>query len=460
MPPTPTIEQETEGRALLSKGEQLLQQGQKAITAQSLTPVTPMNIPPAPVASEAANLEGSLSTFAKQFQQQADKREQAFQQSGRDLAESLFNVQGEAGLTDSFYSQKGGVDETQAELQDINQQLLQEQEGFRREVESIQDNVEGLTRGGVAGRIDEARRKSLRTQSDLSVIQLAKQGKFDSAKAIADRNINAQLEKQKIQLDFRRFIFEENKELFNKAEQRAFEVAQGDRERAFDKERDERKTVSDLSLNALKNGAPSSVAAQMRKAESVEDAINIGGQFIDKYDRAIQQLQLENIRSQINDRNTSATAMGGQISSITGKPLSAEERKALGFAERTMTSSLTIDEIGSQFSGVFSQIPLPNLLKSSDRQRFEQAQRNFVNAVLRRESGAVISEEEFANARLQYFPQPGDGTDVLVQKQTNRNQVIKNLLMEGGQDTSIQDAGIADPLGIGVSPTKVNPLGI
>ncbi len=49
---------------------------------------------------------------------------------------------------------------------------------------------------------------------------------------------------------------------------------------------------------------------------------------------------------------------------------------------------------------------LPNWLKTGDRQAFDQAGRNFINAVLRQESGAVISDTEFDNAYKQYIPQP------------------------------------------------------
>lgn len=49
---------------------------------------------------------------------------------------------------------------------------------------------------------------------------------------------------------------------------------------------------------------------------------------------------------------------------------------------------------------------LPSFLQSAERQKFEQAKRNFVNSVLRNESGAVIAESEFKNADKQYFPQP------------------------------------------------------
>ena len=72
-----------------------------------------------------------------------------------------------------------------------------------------------------------------------------------------------------------------------------------------------------------------------------------------------------------------------------------------------------------------------NLANSPARQRFQQAERNFINATLRRESGAVISESEFKEARLQYIPQTGDSQEVLEQKARNRATVRKAFLDEG-----------------------------
>ena len=65
-----------------------------------------------------------------------------------------------------------------------------------------------------------------------------------------------------------------------------------------------------------------------------------------------------------------------------------------------------------------------NVALSADQQKVEQAQRDFVNAVLRQESGAVISQPEFENAKRQYFPQPGDKPDVIAQKKANRKMAI------------------------------------
>lgn len=71
-----------------------------------------------------------------------------------------------------------------------------------------------------------------------------------------------------------------------------------------------------------------------------------------------------------------------------------------------------------------------NKMLSDAGQMAEQAQRDFINAVLRRESGAVISEPEFKNAAKQYFPQPGDNQKVLDQKRRNRQTAINGMAVE------------------------------
>lgn len=116
------------------------------------------------------------------------------------------------------------------------------------------------------------------------------------------------------------------------------------------------------------------------------------------------------------------------------KEPSAAQRQAAGFGKRLEDASAVIDDLGNQFTGFLSRGAgaVPQGLKSEDRQRFDQAKRNFVNAVLRRESGASISQSEFDNAELQYFPQPGDSDEVIEQKTRNRQVVIEAMKLEAG----------------------------
>jgi hypothetical protein len=80
-----------------------------------------------------------------------------------------------------------------------------------------------------------------------------------------------------------------------------------------------------------------------------------------------------------------------------------------------------------------------NMLTSPEFQQADQAQRDFINAILRRESGAVISESEFASARQQYFPQPGDSPQVLAQKAANRKTAIAGVARAAGPAYEMPD---------------------
>jgi hypothetical protein len=85
-----------------------------------------------------------------------------------------------------------------------------------------------------------------------------------------------------------------------------------------------------------------------------------------------------------------------------------------------------------------------NAMLSTEGQQAEQAQRDFINAVLRRESGAAIASSEFENAKRQYFPQPNDDKKTLDQKRRNRELAIRGLEAEV-------------PGGFRSTPTLTNP---
>lgn len=87
---------------------------------------------------------------------------------------------------------------------------------------------------------------------------------------------------------------------------------------------------------------------------------------------------------------------------------------------------------GSVSAGLKSNIPI-EAWKPSDIKRQQQAEQNFLSAVLRDESGAAISDKEIERAAPQYFPRSGDSPEVVEQKRQNREQVIEGLKAEAGK---------------------------
>lgn len=129
---------------------------------------------------------------------------------------------------------------------------------------------------------------------------------------------------------------------------------------------------------------------------------------------------------------------GGLIPAPNPK-ITDEQAKAAGYYQRMQNSNQVMGN-PNVTSAVMdwkqqakSAVPLVgNSLVSENFQAGEQAQRDFINALLRRESGAVIAPSEFENAQKQYFPQYGDGAAVLAQKAKNREIAMQGILGASG----------------------------
>lgn len=118
--------------------------------------------------------------------------------------------------------------------------------------------------------------------------------------------------------------------------------------------------------------------------------------------------------------------------------MTVDAAKNSGFLIRTEEANRVLNELEDQGTEFWQQnlesVPLGigNYFRSPEFQKFDQARRDFVNAILRRESGAVISQQEFDNANKQYFPVPGDTPEVIAQKRRNRETAIQGLRVGSG----------------------------
>jgi hypothetical protein len=132
-----------------------------------------------------------------------------------------------------------------------------------------------------------------------------------------------------------------------------------------------------------------------------------------------------------------------------GKPLTEGQSKALLFGTRMKEANEILEDLAAGPDGVDRPSVLKraadavpgligggalrtgaNALQSEKQQQVEQAQRDFLNAVLRRESGAVIGESEFESGKKQYFPAIGDEPAVIAQKKRNREVAMRGILEE------------------------------
>jgi hypothetical protein len=132
-------------------------------------------------------------------------------------------------------------------------------------------------------------------------------------------------------------------------------------------------------------------------------------------------------------------ARGKAPASTRDQALTEGQSNAAGFADRMKVNETAIQGYeSSAAASVGGRIAsmLPRDFQSPERQSYDAAKKNWIAAQLRKESGAAISEGEYAEADRQYFPQPGDLPTTIKQKRELRKVAAESMRRSSGHGAS------------------------
>jgi hypothetical protein len=151
----------------------------------------------------------------------------------------------------------------------------------------------------------------------------------------------------------------------------------------------------------------------------------------------------------------------------TAPKLTEDQSKAMNFASRMEASSPIIDKFEQQGADYLARaansLPggLGNYMQTPEFQQYTQAKEDFLRAVLRKESGAVISNEEMVGGDRQYFPAPGDSPAVIAQKRQNRRVALEAMKSAAGPGATlipgIIDRAVGEPAAPSAAATSSTP---
>lgn len=252
------------------------------ITTQTLKPQADLTLPATPIPTTTAGTAGYMESYLK--------TEQAKQQQMAD--ESAKNVTASAGsLEDTMrqmlelpneqlrLEQESGLDKKAQRVTDFTNQLEAEQHALQRQQEAIFGNG-GVTREQAQQQFSEVQRQSLSKQADLALLQSAANRDLETAQSIIDRKIKLKLEPLKMKLDFDKFFYSENKEVFNKQEQRAFELRIKQQDNALKMAESEEGKIHQMWMEAVKAGAPASVQKAILASGDSKNAMKLAGPYL------------------------------------------------------------------------------------------------------------------------------------------------------------------------------------
>lgn len=446
----------------------------QAIPTSALsTPQTPLTV--VPPADTTPILNSALNTGASTVQQGLD----AVTLEQKAAQEQQKRVEG-AGTVADLTRMAGGRLQERANLAQTNgeNELLKQISGYNTQAQGLIREATAIplqtgaayqgssgTQAGVASvNRDLLQRNALQSLTLAQSAAIA-QGNYDVAKNLADQQVNAKYAQIDAEIAARK-INEEAlyKNVTDPAIKKALEarMALTKKEEQLQAEKKAAETAVNNMLIEASPVAPPDVIAKATKIKNeggsaiqVAAALGAYGKYFMKNELLKEQLKTEVSQrakiasdisvnnAQIRNYDASASKTKAETGAITNpltgatmKPLTEVQAKDLLYAQRGEQANSVIDNLQNTIvkmgsTDFVTQKALEsNSLTSGSKQvsdtvrQVRQAERNFATAVLRKESGAAISPTEFATVEKQYFPRPGDDTQTLAQKKTNRETYI------------------------------------
>lgn len=294
--------------------------------------------PDTTTSGELARFEQGANTtdqFTQNLQQSAQSSGASEAKSFEDLIAFEASMPTENQLQNAAFSRDtgfGSVDELKATVTNYNNQIKAEQHALRREIERLEKNPGGLSSDQLADIIGDKERESIRKQADVAILQQSAMGNYQNALDIANRAIDAELSRQERDLNILGLIYDRNKSVFDKDEQRLFDARLQSRQSAIEAQRADAKQLQQTKLEVMKmaqtNGAPAEVLESIQKATDPFAVVAAGGQYgsTDMLDRAYKRAQIASIYDTINARSTAARKAA--LEAETKQEAEEEQRKA------------------------------------------------------------------------------------------------------------------------------------
>lgn len=414
----------------------------------------------APLASISASTQASVDSNNKQIEADQKAKEADSKMSDANILANqiagLESQKGGIGQDRANLMATGGANTAYNRLQDINAQLT----GINNSNQAIpiQNRLNYQGSAGTENQVQNVNRDQL-AQNALKALSLGQEaaiaeGNYNKAKNLADQQVDikyaqitADIESKKTQLAaLKDFVLTPAQEKAKSAQEQALKK----QEQEYQEKKMEEKTINELMGNAYQIAPPDVIArAEAIKAaggnsNKIAQALGVYGEDYLKNQLLKEQLKTEQAqRSKIYaDMGKAGTANVGTVSTpgalqnaVANLKLTEAQSKALAFGQRAINADRALQERLKTYDPTTVFSATGRLLSTDNARAFKRDMGDFITAVLRKESGATITEDEFDRFIPIYSPQG---------IMTNQNDVAQtNLKRQGAIDALISEAGPA-----------------
>lgn len=250
---------------------------------------------------------------------------------------------------------KEGADKAQKEYDQYTSDLEAEKrriDKFERDL--LRNNPTGALRGGQADILANAKRDSLEKQADIAILGNAAKGRYDTAMDIAKRKVESALVPLQAELDAKKFVYENNKDLFSTAQLSKLNTLIKADEAKIESERKTKETIENLKIEAYKNGFRGDLAG----VKTLDEALTRVGNYLMS---PKEKLEIEKLKGDIAINTASLIEAKQTIGGTTGSPVSDIIAGSSKYGDKRLTDS-QLEKIQKATSALGSMETLQGLL--------------------------------------------------------------------------------------------------
>lgn len=238
----------------------------------------------------ATGLQEFIGTTTSSAKAEADRlraeRETAQSTKKTDLNKTIKDIMG---LNSDISTAGSEIDRTaedaaHKQADEYTSQIEAEQLSNRRKLEKFQkENPTGMLSSGIAIESERINRESVSKQADLAILQSAATRRYETANAIADRQLALKLEPLKAKLENLKFFYEQNKADFSKEDDRLYAEAVKKADAELTKQTGVETTIKDIKVSLAQSGAATPAllsalsAIDTSKPGAIDEVIKLAG---------------------------------------------------------------------------------------------------------------------------------------------------------------------------------------
>ena len=151
----------------------------------------------------------------------------------------------------------------------------------------------------------------------------------------------------------------------------------------------------------------------------------------EQFDIAVAGLAPQGMSIETGPDGQLRIVQGAGAGAGTGKRFTEGESKDVAYATRAQGALEVLEPVAGELTSLGSQIAgydptgiVRSRVQSPNYQVARQAGDEFLQAILRKDTGAAITADEQALYGVTYLPQPGDGPEVLAAKRAARQRAV------------------------------------